>query len=39
MKTEYNRPIEGREEQSTRFTDGQRDSTQIVGQLVKAISR
>jgi hypothetical protein len=38
-KIECNRPIEGREGWSTRFTDGQRDWTLTMGQLIKAIDR
>jgi hypothetical protein len=37
-KIECDRSIKGREGRSTRFADGQRDSTLTVGQLIKAIS-
>jgi hypothetical protein len=36
-RTQCNRPTEEREGRSTRFADGQRDSTLTVGQQVKAI--
>jgi hypothetical protein len=39
MKTECNRPIEERTEQSTRSGDGQKSSTLTMGQRVRVISR
>jgi hypothetical protein len=36
---EYNRPIEGRTERSTRSADGQKSSALTVGQQVRAIGR
>jgi hypothetical protein len=38
-KAEYNQPIEGRIEQSTRSADGQKGLALIVGQQVRAIRR
>jgi hypothetical protein len=38
-KVEYNRPIEGRIEWSTRSTDGQKHSILTVGQQVRVICR
>jgi hypothetical protein len=39
METEYNQLIEGRTEQSTRLTNGQKGSALTEGQQVRAIGR